>query len=84
MGSGRDLSLGVKRPGREADESPPSNTEVNHGGAITPLPTRPSIVALNELSTGRQVVGSIPDEFISFSIDRILPAALWSWSRLGH
>jgi hypothetical protein len=26
----------------------------------------------------REVAGSIPDEFIGFSIDLILPAALWS------
>jgi hypothetical protein len=31
-------SLGVKRPGREADHSPPSSTEVKNGGAIPPLP----------------------------------------------
>jgi hypothetical protein len=29
---------GVKRPGREADNSPPSNAEVKNGGAIPPLP----------------------------------------------
>jgi hypothetical protein len=28
----------VKRPGREADHSPPSNAEVENGGAIRPLP----------------------------------------------
>jgi hypothetical protein len=28
------LSPGVKLPGREADPSPPSNTEVKNGGAI--------------------------------------------------
>jgi hypothetical protein len=32
------LSLGVKRQGREADHSPPSNVEVNMRGAILPLP----------------------------------------------
>jgi hypothetical protein len=34
------LSLGVKRPGREADHSPTSTAEVNNGGAIHPLPLR--------------------------------------------
>jgi hypothetical protein len=29
---------GVKRPGREANHSPPTNTEVKNGGAILPLP----------------------------------------------
>jgi hypothetical protein len=29
---------GVKRPGNEADHSPPSNAEVNMRGAIPPLP----------------------------------------------
>jgi hypothetical protein len=31
------FSLGVKRPGREANHSPPSSAEVMNGGAI-PLP----------------------------------------------
>jgi hypothetical protein len=31
------LSPGVKRPGREADHSPPSNAEVKNGGAIPSL-----------------------------------------------
>jgi hypothetical protein len=30
--------LGVKRPGREADHSPPSSAEVKNDGAITPDP----------------------------------------------
>jgi hypothetical protein len=29
---------GVKRPGREADHSPPSSAEVKNGGALPPLP----------------------------------------------
>jgi hypothetical protein len=29
---------GVKRPGREADHSPPSSAEAKNGGAIVPLP----------------------------------------------
>jgi hypothetical protein len=32
------FSLGVKRPGHEADHSPPSSAEVKNGGAIPPLP----------------------------------------------
>jgi hypothetical protein len=36
MGTGGD-SLGVKRPKRESDNSPPSSTEVKNGGAIPPL-----------------------------------------------
>jgi hypothetical protein len=32
------LSLEVKRQGREADYSPPSDAEVNNDGAISPLP----------------------------------------------
>jgi hypothetical protein len=31
------LSLRVKRPGREADRSPPSSTEVNNAWTIPPL-----------------------------------------------
>jgi hypothetical protein len=33
-----DLSLGIKRQGREADHSPPSNTKVKKGETIPPLP----------------------------------------------
>jgi hypothetical protein len=29
---------GVKRPGREADHSPPSSAEVTNGGVTPPLP----------------------------------------------
>jgi hypothetical protein len=36
------LSLGVKRPGREADHSPPSSAEVKEYGDIPPLPNTPS------------------------------------------
>jgi hypothetical protein len=32
------LSSGVKRPGSEADNSPPSSTEVKNGEAIPPRP----------------------------------------------
>jgi hypothetical protein len=32
------LSQGVKRPGREADHSPPSSTEVKNGGTTLLLP----------------------------------------------
>jgi hypothetical protein len=44
-----DRLPGVKRPGREADHSPPSSAEVRNGGAIPPLPhTRTShVVMLN-------------------------------------
>jgi hypothetical protein len=31
------LSLGVKRPGHEAESSPPSSAEVRNGGAIPPF-----------------------------------------------
>jgi hypothetical protein len=36
------LSLGVKRPGREADHSPPSSAEARMRGAIPPLPNTSS------------------------------------------
>jgi hypothetical protein len=36
------LSLGVKRPGHEADDSFPSSAEVKMRGAIRPLPNTPS------------------------------------------
>jgi hypothetical protein len=32
----RGLSPGVKKPGHEADNSPPSSAEVKNGGAIPP------------------------------------------------
>jgi hypothetical protein len=38
----RGVFPGVKRPGREADHSPPSNAEVKNGGAIPPLSHMPS------------------------------------------
>jgi hypothetical protein len=37
MGTGA-LSPGVKLPGREADNPPPSSAVVKNGGAIPPLP----------------------------------------------
>jgi hypothetical protein len=36
------LSSDIKRPGREADHSPPSSAEVKNGGAIPPLLRMPS------------------------------------------
>jgi hypothetical protein len=36
-GTAEAVSPGVKRQGREADHSPPSNAEVKNGGAIPPL-----------------------------------------------
>jgi hypothetical protein len=41
------LSSGVRRPGHEADHSPPSSAEGKHGGAISPLPIRFLGVVLN-------------------------------------
>jgi hypothetical protein len=41
------LSPGVKRPGREADHSPPSSAEVKNGGAIPPLPIHLHGMVLN-------------------------------------
>jgi hypothetical protein len=38
MDTGGLLTQGVKRPGCEADHSPPSSAEVKNGGAIPPLP----------------------------------------------
>jgi hypothetical protein len=43
---------GVKRPEREARYSPPSNAEVENGGATPPLPIRFDGVVLNWLSNG--------------------------------
>jgi hypothetical protein len=36
------LSSGAKRPGREANQSPTSGSEVKNGGGIPPLPHMPS------------------------------------------
>jgi hypothetical protein len=38
MGTGGALSLGVKRPGREADHSPPSSAEVKNAWNYTSTP----------------------------------------------
>jgi hypothetical protein len=40
------ISAGVKRPGHEADRSPPSSAEVRNGGAIPPLPHRASCLSV--------------------------------------
>jgi hypothetical protein len=50
------FSPGVKQPGREANNSPPSSTEVKNGGAIPPLPICHHGVMLNKLSTGTNVL----------------------------
>jgi hypothetical protein len=36
------ISLGIKRPGHEADHSPPFSAEVRNDGAIPILPNTPS------------------------------------------
>jgi hypothetical protein len=46
------LSPGLKRPGREADESLPPSVEVKNSGTISPLPHRFHGVVLNQLSSG--------------------------------
>jgi hypothetical protein len=38
----RGSSLGVERPGREADRSPPFSADAKMRAAITPLPNTPS------------------------------------------
>jgi hypothetical protein len=38
VGSGREISQGVKWPEREVNHSPQSNAEVKNRGAIPPLP----------------------------------------------
>jgi hypothetical protein len=41
------LYSGVKRPGCEADHSPPSCVEVKNGGAVSALPIDLPVVAFN-------------------------------------
>jgi hypothetical protein len=45
-------SLGVKRPGREADHSPPSSAEVKNGGTVLHSPIRLHGIVLNSVSIG--------------------------------
>jgi hypothetical protein len=51
MGAGA-LSPGVKRPGREADHSPPASAEVKKMWIYTSTPINLYGVVLNSLSTG--------------------------------
>jgi hypothetical protein len=58
------LYMGIKRPGREADHSPPSSAEVKNGGAIPPLPhVSFHSTMLAQLSTGT----TLPLTFTSYS-----------------
>jgi hypothetical protein len=41
------LSPAVKRPGRQADHSPPASAEIKKSGSIPPLPIRLHDVVLN-------------------------------------
>jgi hypothetical protein len=41
------LSPGVKRPGNEADHTPPSSAEVKNGGIVPPFPIPLQGVAFN-------------------------------------
>jgi hypothetical protein len=54
MGTDGVLSTGLKRPGREADRSPPASAEVQETCMHTPppLPVRLNGLAINCLSTG--------------------------------
>jgi hypothetical protein len=38
---------------------------------------RDSVVGWGHNGTGEKVAGSIPDESLDFSLDALLPAALW-------
>jgi hypothetical protein len=38
------LIPGIKRQGREADHSPPSNAKVKNGGAVPPVPNTSSLL----------------------------------------
>jgi hypothetical protein len=47
-----DFSLGVRRPGRAVDHSPPNSAEVKKCGSVHPLPHTPSWRSANLLSPG--------------------------------
>jgi hypothetical protein len=41
------ITPGIKQPGREADQSPPSSAQVKNGGAIPALPRTSRGIVLN-------------------------------------
>jgi hypothetical protein len=70
------LSVGVKRPGREADHSrPPSNAEVKNAWRYTPFPQTPSWHAaqLKEVKSNRGTGTSVIN-----NLSETLPTALLS------
>jgi hypothetical protein len=52
----RVLSLRIKRQQREADHTPPSNTEVKNGGAIPQLPHNLHNIVLNNFTLWTTII----------------------------
>jgi hypothetical protein len=81
------LSLGVKRPGREADHSPPSSTEVNNAWSYTSTP-KYALKAWCSVKKRRDKFTFLPLTFTCFVCVRMLVSRVknedWDSLRTGR
>jgi hypothetical protein len=62
------LSLAVKRPGREADHSPPSSAEVKYACSFTPIPQYAFVAWCSVKAEGLYLYPTLP---IFYSCDEL-------------